>query len=121
MALSAIPAAVNLTSIEFSVTAVALVDSYSVRWQHVTCQDHFGGYVTADAAALCLKSGNATILRGGKEALNSNQAIARIMVEAGRKAVPFSDGGRPRKFFPSRGYPVILRRPWFRLIHDPLV
>src|SRR5437879_4130129 len=44
--------------------------------------------VTADAAALCLKSGNATILRGGKEALNSNQTIARIMVEAGRKAVP---------------------------------
>src|SRR5712692_3120528 len=44
--------------------------------------------VTADAAALCLKSGNAAILRGGKEALNSNQTIARIMVEAGRKAVP---------------------------------
>ena len=32
--------------------------------------------VTADAAALCLKSGNATILRGGSEALHSNQAIA---------------------------------------------
>lgn len=32
--------------------------------------------VTADAAALCLKSGNATILRGGSEAINSNQAIA---------------------------------------------
>ena len=32
--------------------------------------------VTADAAALCLKSGNAAILRGGKEALNANQAIA---------------------------------------------
>ena len=31
--------------------------------------------VTIDAAALCLKSGNASILRGGKEALNSNQAI----------------------------------------------
>ena len=31
--------------------------------------------VTIDAAALCLKSGNATILRGGKEALHSNQAI----------------------------------------------
>ncbi len=44
--------------------------------------------MTADAAALCLKSGNATILRGGKEALNSNQTIARIMVEAGRSAVP---------------------------------
>jgi len=32
--------------------------------------------VTADAAALCLKSGNATILRGGSESVNSNQAIA---------------------------------------------
>ena len=32
--------------------------------------------VTADAAALCLKSGNATILRGGSEAMHSNQAIA---------------------------------------------
>jgi glutamate-5-semialdehyde dehydrogenase len=43
--------------------------------------------VTADAASLCLKSGNATILRGGKEALNSNQWIARTMVEAGRRAL----------------------------------
>jgi len=43
--------------------------------------------VTADAAALCFKSGNATILRGGREALNSNQAIARIMIEAGRQAL----------------------------------
>ncbi len=33
--------------------------------------------VTIDAASLCLKSGNATILRGGKEALHSNQAIAQ--------------------------------------------
>ena len=41
--------------------------------------------VTADAGGLCFKSGNVTILRGGKEALNSNQAIARLMVEAGRK------------------------------------
>ncbi|MCB1902551.1 MAG: gamma-glutamyl-phosphate reductase, partial [Gammaproteobacteria bacterium] len=32
--------------------------------------------VTADAAALCLKSGNATLLRGGSEAYHSNQAIA---------------------------------------------
>ncbi len=32
--------------------------------------------VTADAAALCLKSGNAAILRGGREAINANQAIA---------------------------------------------
>jgi glutamate-5-semialdehyde dehydrogenase len=35
--------------------------------------------VTADAAALCLKSGNASILRGGSEALHSNQAIAACM------------------------------------------
>src|SRR5438874_6739889 len=42
--------------------------------------------VTADAASLCFKSGNATILRGGKEALNSNQIIARVMTEAGREA-----------------------------------
>jgi len=44
--------------------------------------------VTADAASLCFKSGNATILRGGKEALNSNQTIARLMVEAGKRALP---------------------------------
>jgi len=41
--------------------------------------------VTADAAALCLKSGNAAILRGGKEALHANQAIAAC-VRAGLKA-----------------------------------
>jgi len=35
--------------------------------------------VTADAGALCLKSGNACILRGGSEALNSNQAIAACL------------------------------------------
>lgn len=38
--------------------------------------------VTADAAALCLKSGNAVILRGGKEAINSNKAVAKVMREA---------------------------------------
>ncbi|HTR40403.1 MAG TPA: glutamate-5-semialdehyde dehydrogenase, partial [Pseudomonadales bacterium] len=41
--------------------------------------------VTADAASLCFKSGNATILRGGKEAMNSNQIIAQTMIEAGKK------------------------------------
>ena len=44
--------------------------------------------VTADAASLCFKSGNATILRGGKEAMHSNQTIARIMLTAARKALP---------------------------------
>lgn len=38
--------------------------------------------VTADAAVLCLKSGNAVILRGGKEAINSNIAISDIMRKA---------------------------------------
>ena len=43
--------------------------------------------VTADAASLCFKSSNATILRGGKEAMRSNQIIASTMVEAGRAAL----------------------------------
>ena len=43
--------------------------------------------VTADAASLCFKSGNATILRGGKEAMHSNHIIGSTMVEAGRKTL----------------------------------
>jgi len=42
--------------------------------------------VTADAAALCVKSGNAVILRGGKEAIHSNQAIAALLSEAAAEA-----------------------------------
>ncbi len=42
--------------------------------------------VTADAAALCLKSGNATILRGGSEAIRSNRAIAACVGEGLRAA-----------------------------------
>ena len=38
--------------------------------------------VTSDAAALCIKSGNACILRGGKEALHSNMAIGQVMRDA---------------------------------------
>jgi glutamate-5-semialdehyde dehydrogenase len=38
--------------------------------------------VTVDAAALCLKSGNTVILKGGKEALNSNLALAQLMQDA---------------------------------------
>jgi glutamate-5-semialdehyde dehydrogenase len=44
--------------------------------------------VTADAASLCFKSGNATILRGGKEAVHSNRIIAETMVNAARKCFP---------------------------------
>ncbi len=41
--------------------------------------------VTSDAAVLCFKSGNATILRGGKEAIHSNGAIADALTEGGAK------------------------------------
>ena len=42
--------------------------------------------VTADAAALCLKSGNVCVLRGGSEALHSNKAIANVLMEAAQKS-----------------------------------
>ncbi len=42
--------------------------------------------VTADAAVLCFKTGNATILRGGKEAIHSNRAIAAALQEGGAPA-----------------------------------
>lgn len=44
--------------------------------------------VTADAASLCFKSGNAVILRGGKEAIHSNLAIAAAMIEAADRVLP---------------------------------
>ncbi len=56
--------------------------------------------VTADAASLCFKTGNATILRGGSEAIHSNKALASAMQASGAKAglpensiqlVPFTD------------------------------
>src|SRR4029077_13385965 len=42
--------------------------------------------VTADAAGLCVKSGNAVLLRGGSEALDSNTVIAQILAKAAEKA-----------------------------------
>ncbi len=47
--------------------------------------------VTADAAALCLKSGNAVVLKGGKEAINTNRKIVEIMRSALEKTVIPSD------------------------------
>lgn len=52
--------------------------------------------VTADAAALCFKTGNATILRGGSEAIHSNRAIAEALNSAGApehaiQLIPFTD------------------------------
>ena len=42
--------------------------------------------VTADAAGLCLKSGNAVLLRGGSEALRSNRVLARLLAQAAEEA-----------------------------------
>jgi glutamate-5-semialdehyde dehydrogenase len=52
--------------------------------------------VTADAAALCFKTGNATILRGGSEAIHSNRAIAAALASAGApehaiQLIPFTN------------------------------
>ena len=56
--------------------------------------------VTSDAAVLCFKTGNATILRGGSEAIHSNRAIAEALQAGGEKAglpahaiqlIPFTD------------------------------
>ena len=52
--------------------------------------------VTADAAVLCFKTGNATILRGGSEAIHSNVAIAAALAKAGGpdhaiQLIPFTD------------------------------
>jgi glutamate-5-semialdehyde dehydrogenase len=45
--------------------------------------------VTVDAVGLCLKAGNATILRGGSEAINSNLELVRVVTEAGgRQGLP---------------------------------
>ncbi|MFB3883362.1 MAG: glutamate-5-semialdehyde dehydrogenase [Armatimonadota bacterium] len=42
--------------------------------------------VTVDASGLCLKAGNAVVLRGGSDAINSNVELARVLVEAGVQA-----------------------------------
>jgi glutamate-5-semialdehyde dehydrogenase len=52
--------------------------------------------VTADAAVLCFKTGNATILRGGSEAIHSNVAIAKVLDSVGApphsiQLIPFTD------------------------------
>ncbi len=56
--------------------------------------------VTVDAAALCVKSGNAAILRGGKEAIHTNRALHRVLADAlaacrPARATPCSSSRRP--------------------------
>lgn len=66
--------------------------------------------VTADSAALCLKSGNVCVLRGGSEAIHSNAAIAAILSESAQKAgVPagaITFVGRPEREL----VPVLLKQ-----------
>ena len=61
--------------------------------------------VTADAAGLCLKSGNAVILRGGSEAINSNTAIAKILNESCEAAGVL---GRPIQVIPTTDREAVL-------------
>lgn len=67
------PNGLHLTKVAVPIGAIAVI--YEARPN-----------VTADSAALCLKSGNAVILRGGREAIHSNTAIVRAMREALCKA-----------------------------------
>jgi glutamate-5-semialdehyde dehydrogenase len=69
--------------------------------------------VTADAAALCLKSGNAVILRGGSEAIHSNLAIAQILQsvlkesnvpEAAVQVIPVTDRAAVRELLQLEAY-----------------
>ncbi len=56
--------------------------------------------VTSDAAALCLKAGSAVILRGGKEAINSNRAIMdtmRAAIKTQRRRGSYQERRRERK------------------------
>ena len=73
--------------------------------------------VTADSAALCLKSGNACVLRGGSEAIRSNRAIAQVLSEAAEKCgIPagvVTFVGRPDREL----VPVLLKQDrWIDLI-----
>lgn len=63
------PSGITITKIRVPIGVIAIV--YEARPN-----------VTIDAASLCLKSGNAVILRGGSEALHSNAALARIFQQA---------------------------------------
>ncbi len=69
--------------------------------------------VTSDAAGLCLKAGNAVILRGGSEAINSNLAIAKVIQEAleasgipkeAVQVVPFTDREAVREMLKLEDY-----------------
>lgn len=82
--------------------------------------------VTADAAALCLKSGNAVILRGGSEAFHSNRAIAELLQKALKQAelppaavsmIPTSDRAAVREMLQLEEYiDVIIPRGGEELI-----
>ncbi len=73
--------------------------------------------VTVDAAGLCVKSGNAVILRGSSSAINSNRVLAEIISRAGEAAglpggciqlVPLSDRESAKELMRLRGYVDVL-------------
>jgi glutamate-5-semialdehyde dehydrogenase len=73
--------------------------------------------VTVDAAALCVKSGNAVILRGSSSAINSNKVLAEVISTAAREAglpescvqlVPLTDRESARELMRLRGYVDVL-------------
>ena len=72
--------------------------------------------VTADAAAICVKSGNAVILRGGKEAAHSSRAIVQVLNEVASRcglppdAVQLVETTRPRGREPLPGPVGVHRR-----------
>jgi glutamate-5-semialdehyde dehydrogenase len=73
--------------------------------------------VTADAAALCLKSGNAAILRGGSEAIRSNRAIAACVREGLAEAgLPDTVRAGNRHHRPRRRRPLITMREYVDVI-----
>lgn len=67
--------------------------------------------VTADAAALCLKSGNASILRGGREALHSNQAIAACIAAALKQVGLPADAVQVLDFPDREAVPILVAMP----------
>ena len=73
--------------------------------------------VTVDAAGLCVKSGNAVILRGSSSAINSNRILAEVIARAGEKAglsagciqlVPLTDRESAKELMRLRGYVDVL-------------
>lgn len=85
MNLVKLPDPVGVTEASFKAEAGFTVNKIRVPYGVIAIIYESRPNVTADAAAICLKSGNVCVLRGGKEAVNSNKAIAEVMRGAAQK------------------------------------